>query len=59
MGGNISGCKYYSNGMCKVFGENAMISCATVSNMTPEACKNGSRGSKKRKNSKRNKREYS
>lgn len=52
-------CKYYDNGMCTMFGDKTMISCATVSNMTPEACKNGNRNGKKRRNNKRNKKNYS
>lgn len=55
----INNCKYYDNGNCKVFGDKIIISCATVSNMTPEACKSGNRGGKRRKNNKRSNNDYS
>lgn len=59
MGNNMSHCKYYNNGICTVFGDGVMISCESVSNITPEVCKNGNRGGKKRRNGKRGKKNYS
>lgn len=59
MGNNMIQCKYYNDGMCTVFGEKVLMSCATVSNITPELCKSSNRGGKKRKNGKRNNKNYS
>lgn len=58
MGSNIGHCKYYNDGNCTALGEKVIISCATVSNMTPELCKSSNRGGKKRKNNKRSKKNY-